>query len=577
MRSSAPPIECGRNGRSLRLVLGIPAILLRLTLCSTAAALPPGKAWTPVAQFKAPGHTYSLIPDRMESDSTGIPLIIANARGGIGPDMLVLRWADTTWNVVAALGHGTKFVHNVASPPGTHYLIWSGLDEIETPTGILSSLVLAQFVDGTITTPDTVTRIQDTALDYSAAVGAGRRWVGTSDLYNMQLFYSEHDGPWREIPIDGSGNAGIALAALDDTTALVVWLGRIGDAGRAAVLRGTALLEVDPPPFSVLGPLASSMDFRRRPSGGNWMTWPTFEDHVGITTFKDGHWSAPESLTCAYRLPEGFTSQSVPYMSNDDAEYPVVVWMGLSRKNLLPTVCVCVPTDSGFPVAENLENSDFGTAPVVARDRNGDVWVSWWTEYDGWMYWLHSHTTTTASKPLVMGSGQARLVKWTLSESAPGSWWAILRARKEGSFEEVGRIKAGSAVDMNWADSSAPAGVLRYKVRRECLDIRYQLESEEGLWPPKNNRPLTLARSPGATLAEGRLELTGADVGSLAIRVYDLQGRLVLEQASSADGTSPVTIELGLGQTRTTTGIYFVSVRDAGGKVSNPLKLVLLR
>jgi len=566
-----------RRATRVPLVVGVSAVILTLS-CGFASALPPGKAWIPVAQYKAPGHTFAAIPGRMDTDSTGTPLIFADVGGGIGRDMLVLRWADTTWGVVAALGNGTKLVRAVMSPPGTHYLAWTGLDFIETPTKISSSLLFAQYVDGRITVPDTVAQVWLYVLTCSGAASPRRRWVAVSDLDDMRLFYSDRGRSWTEVPIEGSGIDGAAVTSVDDTTALVVWLGGILEPGRAALVHGSVVEDIDSPPFNALGALAGPMAFRRRPSGGQWMTWPTDDGSVGIATFKDGQWSAPESLKCAYRLNDGYYSKSTAQMSNDEAERPVVAWSSDSARNLIQTICVCVPTDSGYPVAENLENSSFGGAPVVARDKNGDVWVAWWTMVDGWLYWLHSQTTAMASKPEVTAIGPGRQVGWMLSQPAPGSWWAVLRARNDGPFEEAARVEAGRGLEMSWTDSSPPAGVLRYRIRRECLDTRYQWMSEVGLWPPKSGRAFKLAHAAGATMMDGRLELTGADAGSFHVAVYDVQGRLVIEQDSRATGTGRDSVQLDFQDTKSLpNGIYFAAVRDASGRTTNPLKLVILR
>jgi hypothetical protein len=265
-------------------------------------------------------------------------------------------------------------------------------------------------------------------------------------------------------------------------------------------------------------------------------------------------------------------------MSDDDAEYPVVAWSADWYRNLLPSICVCVPDEAGFPIAENLVDSDFGVAPVVARDANGDAWVAWWTESDGWLYWLHSYTTATASAPQIRLARPGRQVSWTLSGSAPGSWWSVHRARNDGPFEQIARVKAGPATELSWTDGSPAAGVLRYKIRRECLDTRYQWESEEGFWPPKSSRALMLSHAAGASLAGDRLELSGAEGGALEVRVYDIQGRLVLKQESHASGTGRDSVQLDLGRTRSfPNGVYFALVRDTSGRVTDPVKLVILR
>jgi hypothetical protein len=208
--------------------------------------------------------------------------------------------------------------------------------------------------------------------------------------------------------------------------------------------------------------------------------------------------------------------------------------------------------------------------PYVARDRNGDAWVAWRTRPPGIVHWTHTYVSATTSTPVVSGVGRDRTVSWTLSEPAPESWWAVLRARGSGAFEPVARVRAGPGLEVSWTDVSPPAGVLRYRIRRESVDARYRWESEEAWWPPQSTRPLVLSR-----LGEGRLELSGAVAGPLDVRLYDLQGRRVLRREARSQGSGRDTIALDVAGLKP--GIYFASVRDASGRVANPVKLVLLQ
>ena len=111
------------------------------------------------------------------------------------------------------------------------------------------------------------------------------------------------------------------------------------------------------------------------------------------------------------------------------------------------------------------------------------------------------------------------------------------------------------------------------------MDSRYRWESEVATWPPKSTRPLTLSRTVEGSSQDGQLDLKGADAGEIQIRVYDIQGRVVLEQVGRAGGTGTDTVRIDLGDRANDlpNGIYFASVRDTSGRTTNPLKLVLLR
>jgi len=524
-----------------------------------------------------PGHTF-IIPDRLE---LGRPLAFAAVVGGIGRDTYGFRWADSAWVVTWRLGYGVGFLWPVAATPGRFPLVWKGFDQVGE-SGLMSSLVMAEAFGDSVTTPDTVSMVYAGTYGYSAAVASTRRWVGASDQppprygRKLRLLYSDTVSDWNEVEVSGLGDNGVAVTALDDTTALVAWAGT-GESLKWGRLRGAVWDFGGAVPMQ--HPLVGAPQFRKRHSGGWWLGWAPNENHVTIAAFRDGLWSVPESLRCAYRRPEGYYSQP-PDLSRDPGEYPAVAWSGDNRRDLVETICVCIPTDSGFTVAENLENSEFGILPKVARDRNGDVWVAWgrWRPYDG-MYWTHTYTKATTSTPVIQGAGNHRMVSWVLSEPAPETWWAVLRARGESAFEAAARVRAGASLDLSWTDTSPPAGVLRYRIRRESVDTRYLWESPEARWPSGSRRPLQLALAPSPFTDGGLVQLSGAEPGPLDVRVYDLQGRLVLRQQPIATGSGQDSIRLDFSQASRplAAGVYFLRVRDSSGQLSGAGKLVLLR
>jgi hypothetical protein len=277
-----------------------------------------------------------------------------------------------------------------------------------------------------------------------------------------------------------------------------------------------------------------------------------------------------------------------PDLSRDGGEYPVIAWDAQDIR-ALNTICVCVPTDSGYGVAEELEGV-VGGLPTVARDRNGDVWVAWWW-YGESASWMHSHATATAGTPRIEGAGRHRRVAWTLSEPAPETWWAVLRARGSEGFEPVARVRAGPGLEMSWSDTSPPAGLLRYKIRRESVDTRYLWESEETRWPTRTARPhlRVVASVPVRTsgsvepgrpwLGDGRLEFTDATPGPVEVRLYDLQGRVVMRERgeAGATGAGAVPFRLRAVSPPPPNGIYLAVLRDASGRMSNAVKIVVLR
>src|SRR5262249_8105862 len=145
------------------------------------------------------------------------------------------------------------------------------------------------------------------------------------------------------------------------------------------------------------------------------------------------------------------------------------------------------------------------------------------------------YTTATAGAPQIGGVAANRLVTWTLSEPAPESWWAVLRSRNGAPFEVAARVRAGATTQMSWNDKSLP-GNLRYKIRRECVDTRYQAESAEGGWP-RLAHPIPIKLHVKNPFVDGAdVMLSGAAAGPVDIQLYDLQGRLMLRTKGNASG-----------------------------------------
>src|SRR5262245_38389025 len=439
-----------------------------LAYANTANALPPGRAWTPIAELHVPGFTSTVAP-RMEVSVDGRPFLVTLTRSP--SDVLTLDWSDSSWVERWRLGRGTITLWPVQSPAGTHYLIWKGLGPIAN-----ERLFMASVLQTGVQEPDTVAQVQVQSVEYSGAVSAKRQWAVINDLVangrRLRVRYSDALGIWNQVPNERAFDLtdGVAIAPTGDFSAVVAWSETFQV--HWATVDGSQWAEGQPFP----GTNAARMQFRRRPSGGQWFAWGGYQPNVFLRTFRDGGWSPPETLRCAYRdgLPNHYTE--TPDMSRDDGEYPVIVWdaQNIRANN---TICASVPTDAGYSVAEELEGveGDLGL-PSVARDRNGDVWIAYWVVGED-ARWLHSYVRATAVGARAMPLGSARKVLWNLSEPAPETWWAVLRSQGAGPFESVARVRASSGVEMSWTDTTPPVGPLRYKVRRESVDARYLWES----------------------------------------------------------------------------------------------------
>jgi hypothetical protein len=541
-----------------------------------------------VDKLSAPGHSY-VVPGRIEVGPSGTPLIFAELVGGIHHSVAGFAWNDTAWAATWEFASQTAALWPVVSPPGTYHLIWKDF----VPVGgndYLSSLVMAEVPGGTsIAAPETVAVVAGGALSYSAAVSHRRRWAAVADYMrvppfnrDVRLLYSDSLRVWNEVELAAVSEEA-AVTALDDTTALLVWSAFLAAPGVGwGVLRGSNWTDGSAYQVFEHERLAGALKLRPRPSGGQWLGAASQSDHALIATYRDGAWSHAESLHCAYLLADGHYTKSM-HLSHDAGEYPVVSWSSDNARTGDQTVCVCIPTDDGFTIAENLANSEHGAVPVAVRDRNGDVWVAWvdLLGFDG-AFWTHTYVTASTSIPHVTSSGATRNVSWLLSEPAPETWWAVLRARTNQPYEEVARVRAGHTHEMSWTDPNPPPGALRYRIRRESVDTRYLWESAPGFWPPPRfaygNSPLRVAVGPrGIDVTE--LVFSAAPAGPLVVELFDLQGRRVHRQSIEASGSGRDVVELGrhsMGEPLAP-GVYFVRGRDAHERVSNAAKVLILR
>jgi hypothetical protein len=290
------------------------------------------------------------------------------------------------------------------------------------------------------------------------------------------VFYSTQPKNWIEIPFDGLGNTGITIAPTGDSTAIVAWSSldeglKVREVSGGQQSTKTDYLDGGVPYLPV---------FRPRPSGGLWLGWAPNYPFVRIIDWQNGIWGSLREIPCAYRdsLHKDFYASVSMELSRDTNEYPVVAWTAQSSYTGLETICACTPTTSGWGSADDLQGTDSGVLPSVVRDRNGDVWIAFFKYVQTGIFWLHTYTHAIASTPQVVvhGNGLAT-VSWNLSESAPESWWAVLKEDGAGNFIPTARLQAGSGLTMSWTDSSATSGTLRYEVRRESVDIRYQWTS----------------------------------------------------------------------------------------------------
>jgi len=509
-----------------------------------ASAITPGRAWAPVERLNEPGFAYLVAP-RLDAGLDGVPVMAVS--GFVASDKhdgLGYRWGGTAWVRTWTLGQSPLWLWPVLSPPGTSYLVWTDkccLDFASiTPQGSAQR--------------ETIATTSDYRTEYSAAVSPKRRWavVHDSDYFQgeiLRVFSSTALRSWRETRLGDLGYPGVALAPLDDTTAVLAAVAP-GPSGE----HGIGLWRVDDSGVAYTGLFTPGFNrprFRPRPSGGLWLAWATSAPYIALTTYRSGALVSPDTVRSTYRsAPDWAYMSTTPDLSRDGGEYPALAWEA-DLQTGGSVLCVSVPTDQGFTLADEIPGAASGL-PTVARDLNGDVWVGSW-EYFDTANWTHTYTIATCSPPRLSGAGRARTVAWTLSEPAPETWWAVLRAVNGGAFESVARVRAGSSLEMSFADVSPAANLLAYKIRRECVDTRYAWESAVATLGAGSRPPIYLGPPIGAPWDAGgdteptgsggerrmaglQFSLSGAEAGPLAVRIYDLQGRVVLERAGTARG-----------------------------------------
>jgi hypothetical protein len=353
------------------------------------------------------------------------------------------------------------------------------------------------------------------------AASPRRRWVVISDLVpnlTLRAFYSDHYGPWVEIPAVGLGNDGVSISAIDDTTALVAWAG-LSKGSRWGYIRGDQwVLGLEDGSFPLITTNSARVRLRRNPAGDHWLAVsPYGVETLLMTRFTGDEWTTPIALNCAYPGdPNNFFTNS-PAMSRDANPLPVVAW-GWQNTQAQLGICVCIPDENGYPVATNFNDPlGAGVAASVAVDRNNDVWLAWWSFY-GTSRWTHTYVIATAVDVVVAGNTEARTVTWTLSEPAPRSRWAVLRRIGTGAEEVAAIVEAGTALDMAWTDQDHVVDVVRYRVRRESVNLRYEWLSAEALFEYPVATLLSLV-SAEADAQSVRLRWQGPGAAALEARV----------------------------------------------------------
>lgn len=564
-----------------------PVVLLGMLLLLTvtprcAHALPAGRAWSGVEQLGYP-RIIHFGANRLEADSTGEPLLIVSVEWdstslGDHEDWAVFSWRASGWvapRFARTTGAGLSPWPVVGE--SDRYIVWLGRGDGITGIG---AMLLASIGD-TIAAADTASRnTVESDLEYGAAIGDSRKWIIRSEprvdqagTFAIRTIYSDTARIWHPLPELGVDEDHCTIAPLPGDSAMAVYAGESGLAWASTVgTVWTATGVLDTRAF-----VAAHPRLRIRPSGGLWLMWTT-RRWVHVSSYRDGLWSRGDSMVCLHNPGETFDSGWCD-ASRDTAERPVLVWGDLGSNATFRNVgCIAFPTSVGWTTPEEIPGSGLADFPTVARDVNGDAWVSWSQVGVGGLYYTHTYCSVTAGAPSVSPSGHGRSVEWQLSAPAPGSWWTIERAGPDGDFSSIGRMQADSSANVAFLDSAPLPGVARYRVVRESVDSRYRWYSPAGQFPARSRKSFALEVSPQPFLRNSALTVHSAAAGAMRLSLYDVQGRMVQQRSVQLSGADSESVPLGdLIPGRLMTGMYFVIGTDASGVRSEPGRIVVIR
>lgn len=545
--------------------------------------MPSGRAWIPFTVMEVPGSRDYLGIPRLDSDEHGVPRFVMAVRWEGLPRHLwsSFEWADSGWartNISdVRAGYWPEFVVSRSADRAIAFLSY-----FDVATGPFATwLAISGEGPGGVATPDSVFRTTTQSTEYGAAASGVRRWAVRSDnspdiyVNHARVFYSDTLRSWHEVPRLGVDEDHCTIAPLGDTTAMVVYAGQSGL--QYAILDGSQWREtgnLDPRPFN-----ASHPRLRLRRSGGLWLFWAD-NDWMHMSTYRNGAWERGDSVQCIPTPGETFRPTFLD-AEHDTTEYPLVAWTNSGYGDTWRDVTsIAFPNGHGWDAGEEIPDSEQSgwIAPTMMRDLNSDVWVVWRRAREGINRWTHTYCTAMCAAPRVVASGPGTRVSWALSVPAEGSRWTVQRAVGDGPYDSLGTVRAGVDTVLTFDDSSAGPGVTwRYRIRRESVDTRYGWTSAATTHLRADTRRPIGIRLTNPTGAALSFQLTGG-AGPVVARLYDLQGRVVLEQRlqSSGTGEDAFTLDLAAGGA-SRSGIYFLRVSDSTGRTTRAARVAVVR
>jgi hypothetical protein len=409
-----------------------------------------------------------------------------------------------------------------------------------------------------------------------------RRWIASSDYSpeggeQVSLFCKVEGRGWRPLPVPLASRNSIGgcpdVVALSDSSALAVYnAGQYLDWG---VISDTGW--VRPPEHLQSDYTLDALHLRPNQDGSVWLRYGKNDTITFMRRFRNMAWSSEDTLRWAFPTSDEHITIVGP-MSLDDRPLPVLTGAAYSVRDGVVSAYVNVPADNGYGRFQRIPDSEEAlNVSAVTRDENGDVWLAWWKYYDG-LFWVHTYTRATSSTPSLHESDGRPFVTWTLSEPAPGSMWSVLRSANGGPESPVARLTATDGTNLAWTDHDLRADAsARYRLRRECRDVRYQWISQASAeWLPRTPMLGLTVRSANPASGIFSAEVTGANAGRLTLASYDLQGRQVARSVGSAAGTGRDVIQISFGA-EVPSGLYFLRAESERGVKSAVERVVLVR
>lgn len=567
--------------------------LLSEAAISHALAAPPGRDWTPIRALLADGHA-GLNAQRFEPTTSGRIELVATGFGG--PDTgrtYGFEWRDSVWvkRWNFASSRPISRVLPLANPDSIQMLAYSAT------TGNTDCWCGVRFVRGAKVTAEDSVGIRNCSsfavsgaasrtLVWASAPEVGPSGVGVLLALRSKRLADTMQTAWTRIPPPPDGGRASIIASLrpmDDTTCLVVWTQNAdvgsglwwGLIGEDRWIRAPELVQ-----FFYFGGITP---IRSRTNDSLFVFYGSSASNSVYRNFSVASQTWGPLVAVYWSFASDLSRDHIVYetdASQDGRPFPTLAALSYSTLSGATYAHVAVADSGQYGVGKFVPGTLGAGSPFIARDENGDVWLAWSKPFPDSVYWLHTFATSTCDAPsLEEASGRPRL-RWTLTERTPESAWRVLRSVGGGPFEPLERVIAKDDVTMSWEDSTAPGHkALRYRIRRECRDVRYVWESDVSAeWLPRTARLGLALRSENPVRGELRLELTGAPAGALEIQVLDLQGRTIASQRVSASGLGRDRVSLpteSLSHVRP--GLYLVRARSSAGAVSSVAKVALFR